>query len=115
MLMRPHSAPSVEVVASAPDRLAVNGALTFETARRAHHAGLKLIETAPAGAAVEVDLAGVPESDSAGLSVLINWLAHASRTGRALRYVNLPAGIRAAAKISEVDELLQAPAAAAAR
>jgi len=115
MLIRPHSALSVEVVVSAPGRLAVNGALTFGTARRAHQAGLKLIESMPAGAEVEVDLAGVPESDSAGLSVLINWLAHASRAGRTLRYVNLPAGIRAAAKISEIDALLETPAAAAAR
>jgi ABC-type transporter Mla MlaB component len=39
--------------------------------------------------------------------VLLDWLARAKRDGRSLRYVNLPAGLLAIAKISEVAELLQ--------
>jgi hypothetical protein len=45
-------------------------------------------------------------SDSAGLAVLLDWLALAKRQGRAVRFMNLPAPIRAVAHISEVESLL---------
>ncbi len=56
----------------------------------------------------EVDCSGITASDSAGLTVLLDWLARAKHNGQSLRYVNLPAGLLAIAKISEVDGLLQA-------
>ena len=55
----------------------------------------------------EVDCRGITASDSAGLTVLLDWLALAKKEGRSLRFLNLPQGLLAIAKISEVDELLQ--------
>ena len=55
----------------------------------------------------EVDCSGITASDSAGLTVLLDWLAMAKRDGRSLRFVNLPKSLISIAKISEVDELLQ--------
>jgi phospholipid transport system transporter-binding protein len=56
---------------------------------------------------LEADCSGIAVSDSAGLTVLLDWLGHAKREGRSLRFANLPAGVLAIARISEVDELLQ--------
>jgi ABC-type transporter Mla MlaB component len=39
--------------------------------------------------------------------VLLDWLALAKGDGRSLRYVKLPEGLIALARISEVEELLQ--------
>ncbi len=84
----------------------MRGSLTFATARKAHEAGLGKFRDCGARAC-EVDCSGISESDSAGLTVLLDWLALAKRDGRSLRYVNLPEGLLAIAKISDVDELLQ--------
>src|SRR5262245_53789639 len=98
-------AESVEVQQAAPDRLTVSGALTFATAKRAHDAGSRVVRSGSSDP-LQIDLAGVTHSDSAGLAVLIDWLAQAARVGRKLSFANIPPGIRAAAKISDVEFLL---------
>ncbi len=101
----PGSESAVAVVESAPDRYGVRGALTFATVRRALDMGLSALATAR-GASIEVDCAGVGASDSAGLAVLIEWLAWARRSGRTLRFSNLPEALRAIARICEIEGLL---------
>ncbi|RYZ59182.1 MAG: STAS domain-containing protein, partial [Proteobacteria bacterium] len=54
----------------------------------------------------EADLGGVDAVDSAGLALLIGWLADAKRTGGTLRYTGIPDRLLAIARISEVDALL---------
>ena len=98
------SAASVQVLQPAPDRLTVSGALTFETAKRAHDAGLRVVRSGSTEP-LQVDFAGVTHSDSAGLAVLIDWLAQGARIDRKVSFANIPAGIRAAAKISDVEFL----------
>jgi phospholipid transport system transporter-binding protein len=97
---------SFELVAGADGKLQVRGALTFATARRAREEGLNSIR-ASAARELEVDCSGITASDSAGLTVLLDWLALAKKEGRSLRFLNLPQGLLAIARISEVDELLQ--------
>jgi phospholipid transport system transporter-binding protein len=110
---------TVEVVAAGPDRLEVRGALIFQTARQAYEAGCRFMrDRANGGGAagssasppLQIDCAGVTESDSAGLAVLIEWLAAAGRNGGHVRYSNLPEGIRATAQISEVATFLESGA-----
>lgn len=55
---------------------------------------------------IEVDLSGVIHADSAGLSLLIEWLRQAKLQGKQLRYLALPVQLNALASISEVDGLL---------
>ena len=43
------------------------------------------------GQASVIDLAGVTDSDSAGLALLIEWLSVAQHAGRKLRYENIAA------------------------
>ena len=97
-------AASVQVLQAAPDRLTVSGALTFETAKRAHDAGLHIVRAGSVDP-LQIDCAGVTDSDSAGLAVLIDWLATATRLKRKLTFVNIPHGIHAAARISDVEFL----------
>ncbi len=101
------SGPAVfEIAAGADGRAQLRGSLTFATARQARIEGLEKFQQCGARAC-EVDCSGIAKSDSAGLSVLVDWLALAKRDGRSLRYVKLPEGLIALAKISEVEELLQ--------
>jgi phospholipid transport system transporter-binding protein len=108
------AAPSGSVVRTGPFRLvasgngllAAHGPLTFATARLAHEHGLESLAGA-AGGGLEVDCAGITSSDSAGLAVLLDWLATAKRAGGRLCYLHLPPGLVALGRIGEVEELLE--------
>ena len=56
---------------------------------------------------LEIDCRGITASDSAGLAVLLEWLSVARRAGRSLRYAQLPPGLAALARISDLEELLE--------
>lgn len=55
---------------------------------------------------LEIDLGGVPEGDSAGLALLIEWIRRARKQNQQLHFKNLPTQIASLARISQVDELL---------
>jgi len=97
---------TVEVVEVRPDRVQMKGSLTFATARAAREAGLAILDRSSSPEPLTVDCSGVSSSDSAGLAVLIDLLANAAKRGRTVQFWNLPPGIVAAAKISEVDTVL---------
>jgi phospholipid transport system transporter-binding protein len=94
------------LVATGDGQLAAHGPLTFATARRAHQEGLASLASA-SGRELEIDCAGITTSDSAGLAVLLDWLAAVKRAGGKLRYRQLPPGLVALSRIGEVEELLE--------
>ncbi len=57
--------------------------------------------------ALVIDCQGITDSDSAGLAVLLDWLAAAKAQGRSLRYAHLPQGFAALGRISEATGLLE--------
>jgi phospholipid transport system transporter-binding protein len=89
---------------TARGRFALRGALTFTTARAVHEQGRVVIGAA--GGDLEFDCQGLTHTDSAGVAVLIDWLSLARRRGRRLRYQGISDSVRAIARISEVDDLL---------
>ena len=101
--------PSVNVGISEPaaGRIVVTGELTFASARDARQLGLLVLESSRATKLV-IDCGGVTRADSAGLAVLLDWLAWGRRKSRSLTLENLPASLVAVARISEVDGLLTA-------
>lgn len=109
----PQAAPPFDL-ASGPFRLATGGngrmlaegPLTFASARRARELGLDAIDAAGDGVLL-IDCQGITASDSAGLAVLLDWLAEARAQGRSLRFAHLPQGLAALGRISEVSELLE--------
>ena len=88
-----------------PGRVVVTGELTFGSAREARQLGLGVLESSRAERIV-VDCAGVTKADSAGLAVLLDWLAWGRRKSRMISLERLPPSLMAIARISEVDELL---------
>jgi len=88
-------------------RIVVAGELTFASARDARQLGALVFESSRASSIV-IDCAGVTRADSAGLAVLLEWLAWGRRKSRAISLQNLPASLVAIARISEVDGLLGA-------
>ena len=84
-------------------RFKVRGPLDAETVTQL----LERSEAAFRGASsIEIDLGGVPEGDSAGLALLIEWIRRARKQKQQLQFKNLPSQIAALARISQVDELL---------
>jgi phospholipid transport system transporter-binding protein len=87
----------------AEGRLEASGALGYESAGKALPAGLALI---PRGQHCTIDLSRVTEADSAGLAVLVEWLATAAARGATIHYEGIPAQILAVARISDLEALL---------
>lgn len=87
------------------DTLALSGALTFATAAHAlAEAGRSLAR----GVQTKLDLSGLHHADSAGLACVLALIAEASRAGRRLAVCNLPEGLRALARVCDVEPLLGA-------
>ncbi len=99
------SATAATVAISAPGQIRVHSPLTFATARSVFEAGVACF-ISDGSAALAVDCGGVPNADSAGLAVLIEWRRWSRQHGRHLKFVNLPTQINAIARLSEVSELL---------
>jgi len=97
--------PAFEFGPSGPGAFAVRGAMTFATAAPLHAAGLAALGASPEGR-LALDCAGVGDADSAGLVVLVDWLAWARAAGKELQLQNVPSKLLDIARISELDELL---------
>ena len=65
-----------------------------------------MLNAAAAPQRLEIDCAGLGTTDSAGLAVMLDWLAAAKLAGRSLQFLALPQGLAALARISDVEELL---------
>jgi phospholipid transport system transporter-binding protein len=87
----------------AEGRLEASGELGYASAAQALNAGLALI---PHGGRCTIDLSRVTAADSAGLGVLVEWLATAKARGSEIRYECIPAQILAVARISDLESLL---------
>lgn len=89
---------------AADGRLRLRGELTFATAARAYEQGLRLLSDD--AALRQLDLGDLSVADSAGLACVLALMAAARRQGRELAVERLPDGLRALARVSDVDELL---------
>jgi phospholipid transport system transporter-binding protein len=100
------AAVPIELKETSPGNFAVHGLLTFPTARLAREIGLAAMRTANRRQ-MQVDCSGITASDSAGMTVLLDWLSFAKRSSWSLHYVRLPPQLEAIAEISDVLELLE--------
>jgi len=98
------SASEAALVAAGAGTWRVDGPLTFDSVPGLRPRGLTLLEAAEG--ALLFDLQGVASADSAGLALLIDWLAEARSKGRSLRYVGVPETLQALAGLSEVGALI---------
>jgi phospholipid transport system transporter-binding protein len=86
--------------------LKIVGDLTAATVPLLYKSGQQFVESAEK--LLQMDLSDVGQADSAGLALLIDWLATAQQFGKGLRYVNLPPTLQSLAELSEVTGLLAA-------
>jgi len=98
-----------ELAEKGEGRCAVAGALTMETApwlwQQLQAGGLLT-------AAIEADLTGVTDADSAGLALLVAWRGSCAAAGGNLVFHGLPARIMALAQLTGAESALGADAAA---
>jgi len=94
---------AAEIEVTGKGRFRVSGALTFATARETLYTAERQFDSSER---MEVDLSGVTNVDSAGLALLVEWYRRAARAKCEIRFVAVPAQLRALAKISELDRLL---------
>ena len=97
---------TLELTERSPGKFAASGALTFATARRAREAGVAAFGGS-SSKQLQVDCQGITSSDSAGMTVLLDWLAIARRSGRSMQFGKLPEQVQAIARISDALELLE--------
>ncbi len=92
----------------------LQSALTFATVPALWRPGAERIAAAADGD-LQFDLQQVQAADSAGLALLIDWLAVARAQRRSLRYAQVPEALRALARLSDVAALLVREAAPSAQ
>jgi phospholipid transport system transporter-binding protein len=93
-------------VREADARYRLDAPLRFATVAALRRHGLELI--AAAAPELTIDLSGVPSADSAGLALLVDWLARARASDKVLRYVEPPVALRSLAQLSDVERLIMA-------
>ncbi len=85
-------------------KFALSGLMTFDTAGEILRDSEELFEE---HTRIEVDLAGITDTDSAGLALLLEWITWANHTVREIRFLHTPDKIDAIAKTTEVGNLLK--------
>ena len=81
----------------------VVGVLDFTTANSALESVQDLIESNPS---LEINLAGVTQANSAGLALMIEWLAVARRDNHVVTFSHIPDGLQQLADVCQVDDLI---------
>ena len=84
-------------------RFSLSGEMSFDTAERILRESEEPFE---AHTQLNIDLAGVTMSDSAGLALLLEWVTWANHTVREIRFTGMPERVSAIAKTTEVEPLL---------
>jgi len=85
------------------DRLEIHGDLNFDSVPGLwKHCCAQFSERNE----LDIDLSQVERSDSAGLALLVECLRQAHRSGKTLRFFNIPAQMLAIARVSSLDQVL---------
>lgn len=96
-------AVSQAVVEQSGNTVTVSGVLDFVSAREALESVSSSIR---ASKTLDIDLSGVVEANSAGLALLIEWLAVARREGHSVSFHHIPDSLRQLAGVCQVDGLI---------
>jgi len=91
-------------VARNEDTISIAGRLDFSTAKSALLAVNAELQSTPSVSVI--DLGGVTHSNSAGLALMIEWLAEAQRSQRDVRFQNIPDSLRQISTVCQVDSLI---------
>ena len=81
----------------------VHGAMTFDSVTDLWRQSAEMFADQTV---LQIDLAQVTHTDSAGLALLVEWLREASRRGARVEYLNLPAQLLALAGAASFEQVL---------
>ena len=95
---------SFELIDQGDGHFALRGDVSFQTAETILRSSEKLFAGHDK---IEVNLAEVANTDSAGLALLLEWLSRAANSAMEVRFAEIPEKIRAIAVTAEIDELLE--------
>jgi len=95
--------PQARLEALGPGAFSLVGELDHTSAAQLLLQGERAFAGQPA---VAVDLGGVTQSDSAGLALLIEWVAVSRGAGCDLRFRSVPSQLMAIARLAGVAEIL---------
>ncbi|MFZ2235669.1 MAG: STAS domain-containing protein [Dokdonella sp.] len=96
--------PAATVAVTDDGVLRLNGHIGYANADALLPVGRKALAD---GRVTQVDLAGLKSSDSATLAMLLAWAAEAARGKHRLVMSGAPDGLRALARLANVEALLQ--------
>lgn len=85
-------------------RFALRGDVSFRTAESILRASER---TFRGQKAIDLDLAEVTRTDSAGLALLLEWLRKAAGAGTEIHFANIPEKIHAIAVTADISELIE--------
>jgi phospholipid transport system transporter-binding protein len=85
------------------DTLAVSGDLNFNNVFLLYQASLPYLQQTER---YHIDFAGVTSSNSAGIALIMEWIRFASLNHRPISFAGVSAGLRAIAKVGDVEKLI---------
>ncbi|MEZ5461402.1 lipid asymmetry maintenance protein MlaB [Dokdonella sp.] len=88
-----------------PGRARISGRIDVENAAEVFELGLLLSGDGPG---MEVDVSALTTADSVTLAVLIAWAGRARKQGKGVHYSGISDQLRALARLSDVESLLDA-------
>ena len=98
--------PAEPFVSLSPGHYRLEVPLTFATVASLRAPGLAVIHSSAQGQGLTVELQAVPAVDSAGLALLIDWLAEARSRSCTLKYTQPPPTLVSLARLSDVEKLI---------
>jgi len=81
----------------------IDGKLTYSTVSSVMNKGLIAFDQS---AKCQIDLAGVTQADSAGLSLIVEWVKYAKSKNITLDFVNVPEQMKALSKVNGLEFMI---------
>lgn len=83
--------------------LVVSGTLNFATVASLWNASLPLLEKQPS---LQFDLSKIISANSAGLTLLLEWIRYAREKGKSICFQNMPSQLLSIATVAGVNKIL---------
>lgn len=95
--------PAAQILRQDTRSYGVQGAMTFDSVTDLWRQSADMFSS---DGVLQIDLAAVTHTDSAGLALLVEWLREASRRGARLEFLNMPEQMLSLASAANVEPLL---------
>lgn len=92
------------ITAKSPDEFTLAGIIDFDNVTALLQEACEIMDKSTQD--IKFNFADISQSNSAGLALLTALLRHANETKKNILFLNLPAKLLAAAKISDLDAIL---------